>query len=226
MNLRPSESAALAEIERSKKNDQLLKKGANLAVSAGTAALGVGAASKILPFLNEYIPIDLAIKGISKVNPKIGEFLKKGQSMGLDIKQGLDFIKGQFEGEKEPHEKVEEPAKKGNPLQDFETNYPDLAQGLMNTIQNGQSPEAAAGILKTSTALGKQVKKLEKEIGMNFVDYVLQLFGPQGGGMQQQQQPQQQQQMGAQPQQQGQPQAQGGNVDQELMAALDKILKM
>lgn len=105
----------------------------------------------------------------------------------------------------------------------------------MATIQNGQTPQAAAGILKTSTSLGKMVKKLEKETGKNFVDYVLELFGPQGGGMQQQGQPQQQ----MQPQQQPQGSAEAnafanpalhtqqpqGDLDPELMQIMQNIQK-
>ena len=117
-------------------------------------------------------------------------------------------------------EKQEEQKKQSNPLQDFETNYPDIAQALANTMKQGQSPDAAAGILKTSSSFGKKVKELEKSVGKNFVDYVLELFGTQSGSMQQPQQMQQQQP------QQKQGQQQGGNIDQELMAALDKILKM
>lgn len=207
--MRPDEIAAQAEIERSQGRDKLVRKG----VTAGAGLALAGGAARILPFLSEHIPLDLAIKGISKINPKIGNLLNEGTKMGLNVSEGLDYLKSQFS-------QAEEPAKKRNPLQDFETNYPELAQGLMNTIQNGQTPQAAAAILKQSTSLGKQVKKLEKEVGKNFIDYVLELFGPQGEGMQPQQQPQ--------PISQGQQNApqQGGSIDQDIMAALDKILKM
>lgn len=112
-----------------------------------------------------------------------------------------------------------------DPIQVFQETYPDIASALARTIQNGQNPEAAAAILKQSTAFSKEIKKLEKEIGKNFVDYVLELFGPTPKPTLGQQQPQQ----GAQPQM-GQQIMQGqqppGNMDQEILAALDKILKM
>src|ERR1700690_2790541 len=103
----PDELAAEAEIERSQGRDKLVKKG--LAAGAGLA-LSAGA-TRLLPFLNEHIPIDLAIKGISKINPKIGNLLHEGTKMGLNVSEGLDYLKSQFG-------KSEEPAKKGNPLQD------------------------------------------------------------------------------------------------------------
>lgn len=212
--MRADEIANEEEIRRSQGRDKFIKKGASLAIGAGTAALGAGIASKISPFLSEYIPLDIAMKGISKVSPKVGDFLKKGQSLGLDMKEGFDFIKENLSPK-------EEPKKQANPVQDFEINYPEIAQALANTMKQGQSPDAAAGILKTSSSFGKKVKELEKSVGKNFVDYVLELFGPQAGSMQQPKQMQQEQ-----TQQQNQAGPQGVNIDQELMSALDKILKM
>ncbi len=218
MNLRPDEKASMHQIEKSKSNDRLLKKGAGLAIGA---ASGLGAA-RVLPFLNDFIPVDLAIKGISKVSPQIGAFLKKGQSQGLDMKEGIEFLREQFSPKEEV---VEQEVKKKNPIQDFETSYPDIAGALARTMQNGQSPDAAAAILKTSTAFGKDIKRLEKETGKNFIDYILELFGNRGQQQpQQMQQPQQQMQGQEQIQQPGQ--QKGSGVDAQLMAALDKILKM
>ena len=216
MNLRPDELSAQADIEKSRRENKLLKKGAGLALGLGTAALGMGAVSKIMPFLNDFIPLDLAIKGISSVSPETGKFLRKGQSMGLNLKEGLDFIK----------EKIypkEEKSKSANPLNDFEMNYPDIAKALSEYINKGQSPDAAAGILKTSSAYGKKISQLEKESGKNFIDYVLELFGGNQQTQSQQPSPMQQPQQNQIPQQMQQSQ---GNSDQALMAALDKILKM
>jgi len=53
---------------------------------------------KILPFLDDYIPDDLALKGISKVSPKIGSFLKRGLTKGLPLAGGLQFLRSQFSG--------------------------------------------------------------------------------------------------------------------------------
>ncbi len=216
--MRAEQRASEEEIRRSLGRDSLVKKGAGLAVGA---ASGLGAA-RVLPFLNDFIPVDLAIKGISKVSPKIGDFLKKGQAQGLNMKEGIEFLREQFS----PIEKTtQEQVQQSNPLQDFETTYPDIAAALAKTIQNGQSPDAAAAILKTSTPFGKEVKKIEKETGKNFVDYILELFGNRGQQQgQQMQQPQQQMQGQQQMQQSGQ--QQGSGVDAQLMAALDKILKM
>lgn len=109
-----------------------------------------------------------------------------------------------------------------NPLQEFEMNYPDIARALANTMQQGQSPQAAAGILKTSTAFGKKIKELEKLTGKNFVDYIVELFGMQQQAQAAQSQRMQPQQAQAQVQQQAQPQ-QGGGVDPQLLALIQGI---
>lgn len=56
---------------------------------------------KIVPFLNESIPEDLALKGIGKVSPKIHSFLNNGISKGLTLASGLAFLRSQLSGNKE-----------------------------------------------------------------------------------------------------------------------------
>src|SRR6188768_1514085 len=97
MVLRPDEEANLAEVERDRRFRGLVKGAATTAVGVGASLGGSGIASKILPFINEYVPVDLAIKGISKISPQIGDMLKKGQQMGLDVGEGLSFLKDKME---------------------------------------------------------------------------------------------------------------------------------
>jgi hypothetical protein len=220
--LRPDEQAADSEIRRNLERSQTYKNAGKTALAVGTSALGIGNASKILPFLNELIPADLAMKGINKIAPKVGEFLKKGQSMGMDLKSGFQFLKDNLQNAQASQQK--------NPLQEFETNHPELAKALQEQIKKGQPPQAAAAILKTSSIHGNKVKKLEKELGKNFIDHVLELFGSNQPNSATQQQIQQVQQPGqtsmSQPNsgkpQQGQ-QMQGGQGQQALGAILQKI---
>jgi hypothetical protein len=211
--LRPDELSSLSQIERNKRKDSLIKKGASAVVGTGATLLGAGLASKVMPFLNEFVPLELALKGINKVAPQIGQFLKKGQSMGLNVQQGLQFLKNNLQ----PNQQTQQ----ANPLQEFETNYPDIAQALNGYIQQGQSPDAAAAILKSSTPFGKKIQDLEKSVGKNFIDYVLELFGnPQQQISQQPQQaaPQAQQQM-QQPHQAQQP----GGINPQLQQIMNGI---
>lgn len=184
--LRPDERAALRQIQSSKENLGLLKKGIGLAASA----TGFAGANRILPFLNKLVPSSLALQGLKKVDKKIGTFIEKTMENGFSGDSILDFLRDQF-SQKAPEQK------QTNPIQEFETNYPDIAQALSGYINQGQSPDSAAAILKNSSSFSKKINKLEKDVGKNFVDYVLELFGGSQQKMQQQaqiQQPQPQQQ--------------------------------
>lgn len=214
--MQPYQKATEAVRRQAEEPTNILK----TAVSIGGSLAGGGAiASRVLPLLSKYIPGEMMRKGLSKIDPKIGGFVEGALNNGYSLDDVRSYMEGKF-SESEPKMQESKPI---DPLQSFETTYPDIASALARTMQNGQSPDAAAAILKNSSSFAKDIKKLEKETGKNFIDYVLELFGNRG----QQQQPQQQMQQQPEMQQQIQPQGQlGGGVDAQLMAALDKILKM
>jgi len=103
MVLRPDELANLSEIERDRRIRSKVKQGASAALTAaggiGASGLGLGygkIAEKLMPLLSEALPLNVAMEGIKKVSPKIGRFLERGQGMGLDIQEGMEFVKEQF----------------------------------------------------------------------------------------------------------------------------------
>ena len=172
--LRPDEKTALYEQEEAEKGKRFLQKGVNTAIGVGTALSGSGALlaggkglSKILPLLNKYIPTDLAIKGISKLNPKIGDFIKKGMEQGLNVQDGLDFVK----------ENITKEQKAKEPFDVISGYSPELSRFIKDQVQNGRSPKEAAAIAKTGTPHSKAVKDIEKKTKENFVDYIERLFG-------------------------------------------------
>lgn len=63
---------------------------AAFAIPGGTAMKGL---QKILPFLNESLPVELAIKGLSKINPKVKDFVSKASINGYNAKDALDFLR-------------------------------------------------------------------------------------------------------------------------------------
>lgn len=210
--------AATEEIRR---QGQLPKKALGTAVAIGASLAGTNAlTSRILPFLSSYVPGNLMRKGLEKVSPRIGKFVDTAINNGFSLDEVRDFLSSKFadgsaERPQETQSQTSPEINQHNTLQDFETNYPDIAGALARTMQNGQSPQAAAAIIKQSSPFSKSIKKLESDVGKNFVDYVIELFGNQ----EPLNQPQQMQQP-------SQEQMQGGGIDQQLMAALDKILKM
>lgn len=212
-SLRPDEIAAETQIEKSRNFDSSIKKGVKGAVGLATGGAVLGAGARILPFLSELIPTDLAIKGINKVSPQVGKFLQKGMSQGLDIKDGLQFLKDNLGGQQEPAKETR------NVIEQYS---PELFQFLNGEIQKGQSPIAAATQAAKSGKFSKEITKMQNDHKTGFGAIVQSIFG--GGNMAQKHQGKAALQQSQQPQQ-GQAQA-GGNTDQALLAALEKILTM
>lgn len=202
--------SALSEIERSKKRNTMMKTAGNLALTAGVAATGgisgvlpkIG--EKILPFLSEFIPEDLAVKGINKVAPQIGSLLKKGKKIGLDIKGGLDYLKNQITN------KQESPKENRNIIEQYS---PELHQFIDQQVKGGLNPIQAGAIAQNKKEFGDIIKKLTKEHKTPWSNIIEAVYG--AGQAAQQQQTTQQQPQGIQ--------SQPGAGSQKLMQMLQAI---
>lgn len=214
MNLQPYQQASQKIRKQAELPYEIVKGAAGL---VGTGKI----ASKILPFLNQFIPNDLRQKALTKIDPRLGSFYQQAEDYGFDQNQILDFMKNKFTEEKKTSEPSEHPLIAQ--AKDFETNYPDIIKALMGYINQGQTPQAAAAIIKQSSPFNQKIKKIEKDTGKNFVDFILELMGGDQQG-QAQLQPQQQAQS-MQARQEIQPTAQQGpSADiQALMQALEKF---
>lgn len=168
MVLRPDEAAAQANMERERRSGDNIKRGISSAVSLGGAIAGAGAFTKVLPFLSEHIPLDMAIKGISKVSPKVGDFLRRGQESGLDLKEGLEFIKEKISGNKQnlPEEK--------NAIQMHSQKLFDLVEEMIN---QGASPMEAASKVSSDKNSQSIIKQMEKEYKADWYSIVESIFG-------------------------------------------------
>lgn len=236
--LRPDEREAQSNIERSKKTDSRLKTGAKVALDVGLAATGASVApkafgalsSRVLPFLSEYIPVDLALKGINKVSPELGKLLDSGMKKGLDVKEGFDFIRSQlqdFQGEVDNLGK--EPAKQNRSI--IEQYSPNIHKYIEGLIKQGNTPSQAA--LKSQKFLDKKeldiIKKIEKDHKSDWTSIVESIFG--GGQASQQTNPSILQDPNSMPQGQPSPemqaqttqQPQQGQGQQALMQMLQQI---
>lgn len=232
MVLRSDERANLAEIERDEQFRGNVGKAIGTGVSLATASAGGHFASKVMPFLSKYIPAGLALKGINKVNPKLGAFLSKGQEMGLDLQEGLDFVKEKFQGQKE----TKKPAKESRNI--IEQESPELHQFLEQEIAKGRPPLHAGAIAQNDKRFSEVIKRLSKKHKIDWSNILESIYGqetkalPQNQvqqsaltqeamnpqGSQPQRPPSAEQQAQTQPQQ-----AQPGQGQQALMAMLQKL---
>ena len=170
---------------------------------AKTAA-GLGAASfapvlaRAAPFLSDYITPEMAVKGLSKINPKLGKFVNDAFNGGYEFDEVKDFLKEAIsgsEGEEPKQGSEKEPAKQSQNI--VEQYSPDLHQFILGEIQKGRSPQDAAGrAIFDDSVKGKFqsiIKKIEKDHKAPWSQIVESIYG--GGQAGQSQQPQAPQQM-------------------------------
>jgi hypothetical protein len=164
--MRSDEMALEADRERNEERSRKLNKGIKTAVGIGTSLAGGGLASKIAPFLNTLIPEDLAMKGISKISPKIGHFLEKGKQLGLNVKEGFDYLKSQIKPKKDNFELI--------------SGYePELTQFINDQIGKGINPKLAASSAKQDKKFTSIIKKIEKDTKKTFEELIEEMFGGQ-----------------------------------------------
>ncbi len=193
------------------------------ALGGGAAKIGTQAASKLIPgimaFVNKYVPENLAIKGLEKLDPRFGKLIQGAMGDGYTF----DDIKN-FLGEK--IEKSQSPEDDRNIIQQYSDN---LHQYIKDMIGQGNTPLQAA-VKAKKFLTGNQtniIKQIEKEHNTNFENLVESIYGGGQEGQPQQGAPQQAEQQTPQGMQtmqlQGQQQQGGGHGAQALQAILQKI---
>jgi len=184
----------------------------SIGASAATAYLGGGVINSVLPFLSKYIPDDLAIKGLSKIDPRYGKFIDKALSAGKSIEEIKSFIgdkiQGKTEGEKPPEQRSI-----------IEQYSPELFQFLKGEIEKGRAPLEAGAIAQSQESFKNIIKKMSEDHNAPFSSILESVFGGA----------QQPKKISSQTQQtslQNQSQNRQINGDQALLSALDKMLKI
>jgi hypothetical protein len=152
------------------------------------------------------------MKGINKVSPALGQFLRKGQKNGLNIKEGFEFLKKQMTPK-------EESAQDNRNI--IEQESPELHQFIDQEVRKGRKPIEAGAIAQSDKRFMDIIKKLVKTHKTPWSNILESIYG--GQGMAQPQQAQQQQMQQPQAPQQGQQQ---GMSDADLLAAIERTLKL
>lgn len=169
--LRPDEMARESEIKKAQGRTNAVRSGLKTVASLG----GAGIAAKILPFLSQYVPSDLALKGINKVAPVVGNFLKSGMSKGLTLQSGLSFLSENLSNEKEK-ESIKEDR---NIIEQYS---PELHQFMTESIGSGEDPirAAASAIFDKKKNFESIIKKMEKDHNTPWSSIVESVYGQQG----------------------------------------------
>ena len=193
--------------EEMKRQSEGPKRFAKAAIPAAAAA-GASAFAPILaraaPFLSQYIPEDLAMKGLAKISPKLGEFVNDAMNSGYDFKEVKDFIGEQIS--------ESQAAKQDKNIVERES--PELHTFIDQEIRNGRKPIEVAAIAQNDKRFASIIKKLMKDHKTPWSSIIESVYGT-GEMAPQQQQPDQP----VQPGQGGQPGAGQQAIMQAIQAA-------
>lgn len=141
--------------------------------AAGVAAIPLAKAAfggKIMSLINKHIPEGLALKGLSKLDPRLGKFMALGQELGHSYDELKSFL-----GEKV--EKGEEQQKAKDSRNIIEKESPELHQFISNEVKKGVNPIKASAAAYFGKKYEKAINNLEKQHKMKFQDIVRQIYG-------------------------------------------------
>ncbi len=164
--MRPDEEANRDEIERDKRFRSNINKGVGTAATIGAA----GVTARVLPFLSKFIPVDLAMKGLSKVSPKLADFLKRGQSMGLNIEEGFQYVRDSISSKEKPKDNK-------NIIEQYS---PELHQFIDQEIKKGRRPIEAGALAQNDKSFSEVIKKLSKDHKTPWSNILESIYGQEG----------------------------------------------
>jgi hypothetical protein len=162
---------------------KVLGTAASLAIPTVAGMAGAKIAGKIAPFLSKYIPEGLAIKGLNKIDPRLGNFINKSMREAYDFNEIKDFI-GEMIQDAQESQKSQENEQR-NIIEQYS---PELHQFMSEQIKSGRSPVEAGAVAQNDKRFSKAIQKLMKDHKINWSQIIQQVYG-QGQQQQQAQEP-------------------------------------
>lgn len=140
------------------------------ASSLAIPAIKVGIGGKIMNMINKYIPEDLAMKGLSKIDPRLGKFANLASESGHSFDEIKSFISKKVEKAGQ-----QEIAKQN--LNIIEQESPELFKFLDQEIRNGREPIEAAALAQNDKRFSDIIKKLMKTHKTPWSSIIESIFG-------------------------------------------------
>jgi len=191
------------------------------AIGAATTLAGGGIASKVLqkaiPFLSSFISPEEAMKGLSKLDPRLKSFIGTAMENGKPFEEVRDFIS----------DKIDQAIpKQSDKREKLDKTYSNFFEGVVKRyINEGLSPAQAAVKIKNTSSNKAFIKSMEQGYGMDLVDIIDSVFGSKAMALPEQeaQQTAPESQAALQKQAPMQQQQAPGQGQQALMGILQKI---
>lgn len=162
---------ASEEVQR--QGDLPIKAAANIGglIVGGIALKGAG---RVLPFLSKYIPSNLTIKGLEKVDPRYGKFIQKALKEGTPMDEIKDFIREKAES---AMPKQKEKSKNGNIIEQYD---PELHSYILDKIKQGKSHLYAGTKALGHERFKKAIDKIVKDHKTSWSEILQSVYGGQG----------------------------------------------
>lgn len=200
--------------EEMKRQSQLPATYLKAASSLATPLAASSFYGKVAPFLSNFINEDMAIKGLSKINPKLGQFVSEAKKNGYDFEKIKNFL-GEKVTETQTNVQEQQPPKEQRNI--IEQYSPDLYSFITSEIQKGRSAIEAGAIAQNDKKYQSVINKISKDHKSPWSAIIQTVFGQ---GQTQPRQPMQQQTT-EQPVQPNMLES-----EQRLMSSVDKLSKM
>lgn len=154
--MNPSEKAAEEMRRQSQGPERFAKSAIGIGAAAGAAPFA-SLLARAAPLLSQYIPENLAIKGLSKISPKFGQFIENVMGKGYDFNEVRDFL-----GEQVKESQAQsQPAKTDKNI--IEQYSPELHDFINQQIQSGRSPLEAGWFAEQDKKFKSAIEKLKKD---------------------------------------------------------------
>lgn len=202
--MQPYQEASEEILRQSKQPGKILS---NLATTAAGLTGGGAVLNRVLPLLDRFIPADIAVKGLNKIDNRLGKFIKGALEQGHPVEEVMSFIKEKSSTQQE------KPPEKTNIIGQYSDK---LKAFIEDHISKGRAPLEAGALAQLDDKYKTIIKKMEEDHKAPFSSIIEAVYGQKTPKTQSAQQPQQMQQQ----------QNTNANTDEALLAALDKILKM
>lgn len=164
--MQPYQQANEEQIRQRDAPYKMLGKAAGIGLAGASAIGGSALASKALTFLNEYIPEDFAIKGLSKLDPRLGKFIQTAKSGGQTFDEIRSFVADKAEKAIEADQK--------NLIQ---KHSPELHMFLEDQIKSGLSPLQAGAKATVDKKFSEAINKLTKEYKLPWSKILESVYG-------------------------------------------------
>lgn len=143
-------SADRAEQEQEARPANWLK---NAGITGASLFGGASILSRALPLLSQFVPENLALKGFSKLDPRLGRFAKQATEAGYTFNEIKDFLKSKSEEESRGSENK-------NIIQMYS---PQLHEFLTAEIEKGRAPLEAGALAQLQKPFQADIKKITQE---------------------------------------------------------------